>query len=79
MEALNKLDRGWQLIISFNIGDNVKFDIPYLGGSLNYIGVVKELVNGYAVIEYNNNQGIKVKSHVSLVDDKGYRRVSKVN
>lgn len=80
MKALNQLDRGWQKIIDFTIGDNVKFDVPYLDSKFTYIGTVLEIHSDYALVEYYQPQSdMNLKTHVSLVDSNGYKRIKKIN
>lgn len=78
MNFLKELDRGWQKIVDFVVGDIVEFSVPYFEGEFNYKGRVLEINNGHAVVEYYESlHDITLVTHVSLVDDKGYRRLTK--
>jgi hypothetical protein len=80
MKALSTLDRGWQPIVDFKIGDTVGFCVPYFESNLSYIGVVKDILEDYAVIEYDKYDiGSPIRTHISLVDDNGYKRITKIN
>ncbi len=78
MEFLKELDRGWQKVVDFKVGDNVTFSIPYFESEFRYNGIVLDIKTDYAVIEYYEPlNDLTLRTHVSLVDDKGYRRVTK--
>jgi hypothetical protein len=75
---LNALDRGWQKIVNFAIGDTVEFSVPYFEGKFEYVGVVLEVKSNHAVVEYYEPlHDTNIKTHVSLVDEHGYRRLTK--
>lgn len=78
MEFLNQLDRGWQKVVDFKVGDNVTFSVPYFEGKFHYNGIVLDIKKDYAVIEYYEPlNDLNLRTHVSLVDDKGYRIITK--
>jgi hypothetical protein len=74
MEFLKELDRGWQKVVDFKVGDNVTFDVPYLDSKLSYQGKVVEIKRDHAVIQYVNNDNM-LTSHISLLDGNGYKRI----
>ena len=78
IKFINQLDRNWQKVVDFVVGDIVEFSIPYFEGKFNYNGKVLELKDSYAVVEYYEPlYDIILISHISLLDANGYRRLTK--
>ena len=80
MKALDKLDRGWQKIVDFAVGDMVKFEVPYFESKFVYNGIVTEIRGTYAIVRYYETlNDMYLSTHVDLVDKHGYRKITKVN
>jgi hypothetical protein len=77
---MNELDRGWQKIIDFNVGDKVKFNVPYFESKFEYQGVVLEIKKTHVVVKYYESlNDTHLITHVDLLDKHGYRKLTKVN
>ena len=80
MDFLNELDRGWQKVVNFKVGDVVDFSVPYFEGKFHYKGRVLELKGSYAKLEYYEPlNDLTLITHINLIDEDGYRRITKSN
>lgn len=48
----------------FKIGDKVEFSVPYFNSKLDYKGTIIDFKNSYAVVQYENNQGVVLETQL---------------